>query len=94
MKNIFYGWFMLAGLALMYATTNGVGAYALSVMRPLQIKSFGLDAQVITHDLVGDTSRLQSQRERMRLGESTQCCLVGIDAVVGHDVIVGRRPHA
>jgi MFS family permease len=45
MKNIFYGWFMLAGLALMYATTNGVGAYALTVMRPLQIKSFGLDAQ-------------------------------------------------
>ncbi len=45
MKNIFYGWFMLAGLALMYATTNGVGAYALTVMRPLQIKSFGLDPQ-------------------------------------------------
>ena len=36
---------MLAGLALMYATTNGVGAYALTVMRPLQIKSFGLDPQ-------------------------------------------------
>jgi MFS family permease len=45
MKNIFYGWFMLAGLALMYATTNGVGAYALTVMRPIQIKSFGLDPQ-------------------------------------------------
>src|ERR1700749_1404771 len=45
MKKIFYGWFMLAGLTLMYATTNGVGAYALTVMRPLQIKSFGLDAQ-------------------------------------------------
>ncbi len=45
MKNIFYGWFMLAGLTLMYATTNGVGAYALTVMRPLQIKSFGLDPQ-------------------------------------------------
>jgi MFS family permease len=45
MKNIFYGWFMLAALTLMYATTNGVGAYALTVMRPLQIKSFGLDAQ-------------------------------------------------
>ena len=36
---------MLAGLTLMYATTNGVGAYALTVMRPLQIKSFGLDPQ-------------------------------------------------
>lgn len=36
---------MLAALTLMYATTNGVGAYALTVMRPLQIKSFGLDAQ-------------------------------------------------
>jgi MFS family permease len=45
MKNIYYGWFMLAALTLMYATTNGVGAYALTVMRPLQIKSFGLDAQ-------------------------------------------------
>jgi len=45
MKNIFYGWFMLAALTLMYATTNGVGAYALTVMRPLQIKSFGLDPQ-------------------------------------------------
>lgn len=45
MKNVFYGWFMLAGLTLMYATTNGVGAYALTVMRPLQIKSFGLDPQ-------------------------------------------------
>lgn len=45
MKKIFYGWFMLAALTLMYATTNGVGAYALTVMRPLQIKSFGLDAQ-------------------------------------------------
>jgi sugar phosphate permease len=45
LKNIFYGWFMLAALTLMYATTNGVGAYALTVMRPLQIKSFGLDAQ-------------------------------------------------
>jgi MFS family permease len=45
MKNIFYGWFMLAALTLMYATTNGVGAYALTVMRPLQVKSFDLDAQ-------------------------------------------------
>jgi sugar phosphate permease len=45
MKNIYYGWFMLAALTLMYATTNGVGAYALTVMRPLQIRSFGLDAQ-------------------------------------------------
>jgi MFS transporter, OFA family, oxalate/formate antiporter len=45
MKKIFYGWYMLIGMVLMYAATNGLGMYAFSVMRPLQIKAFGLDAQ-------------------------------------------------
>ncbi len=41
----FYGWWMLLGLVFMYAATNGVAMYAFSVMRPLQIKAFGLDPQ-------------------------------------------------
>jgi MFS family permease len=45
MKKIFHGWIMLAGMALMYAATNGIGMYAFSVMRPMQIKAFGLDPQ-------------------------------------------------
>ena len=45
MKKTFYGWWLLLGLFLMYTATNGIGMYAFSVMRPMQIKSFGLDPQ-------------------------------------------------
>jgi MFS transporter, OFA family, oxalate/formate antiporter len=45
MKKTFYGWWLLAGLFLMYSATNGIGLYAFSLMRPLQVKSFGLDQQ-------------------------------------------------
>jgi MFS transporter, OFA family, oxalate/formate antiporter len=43
MKNTFYGWILLFGLFLMYAATNGIGMYALSVMRPMQTQAFRLD---------------------------------------------------
>lgn len=45
MKKIYYGWWMVLGMVLMYAATNGIAMYAFSVMRPLQIKAFGLDPQ-------------------------------------------------
>jgi MFS transporter, OFA family, oxalate/formate antiporter len=43
MKNTFYGWILLLGLFLMYTASNGIGIYALSVMRPMQAQAFGLD---------------------------------------------------
>jgi MFS transporter, OFA family, oxalate/formate antiporter len=45
MKKIYYGWWMVLGMVLMYAATNGIAMYAFSVMRPLQIRAFGLDPQ-------------------------------------------------
>lgn len=45
MKKIYYGWWMVLGMVFMYAATNGIAMYAFSVMRPLQIKAFGLDPQ-------------------------------------------------
>jgi hypothetical protein len=36
----------------------------------------------------------QTQHQRMRLGESTQCCFEGVDAVVCHEIIVGPRRRA
>ena len=47
MKNkIFYGWWMLAGMTIMYTATNGVAMYAFGVLRKLQAvqsPEFGLD---------------------------------------------------
>ena len=48
MKNkIFYGWYMLAGMTLMYTATNGVAMYAFGVLRKIQAvqsPNFGLDS--------------------------------------------------
>jgi MFS transporter, OFA family, oxalate/formate antiporter len=48
MKNkIFYGWYMLAGMTLMYTATNGVAMYAFGVLRKMQAvqsPNFGLDS--------------------------------------------------
>ena len=48
MKNkIFYGWYMLAGMTLMYTATNGIAMYAFGVLRKMQAvqsPNFGLDA--------------------------------------------------
>ena len=47
MKNkVFYGWWMLAGMTIMYTATNGVAMYAFGVLRKLQAvqsPEFGLD---------------------------------------------------
>jgi sugar phosphate permease len=46
--KLFYGWWMLIGLMLMYATTNGIGMYAFGVLRKMQMAEapyFGLDPQ-------------------------------------------------
>ena len=49
MKNkIFYGWYMLLGMTIMYAATNGIAMYAFGVLRKMQAAqtpSLGLDAQ-------------------------------------------------
>jgi MFS transporter, OFA family, oxalate/formate antiporter len=48
MKNkIFYGWYMLAGMTLMYTATNGIAMYAFGVLRKMQAvqsPDFGLDS--------------------------------------------------
>ena len=48
MKNkIFYGWYMLAGMTLMYTATNGIAMYAFGVLRKMQAvqsPNFGLDS--------------------------------------------------
>ncbi len=48
MKNkIFYGWYMLAGMTLMYTATNGIAMYAFGVLRKMQAvqsPAFGLDS--------------------------------------------------
>lgn len=48
MKNkIFYGWWLLAGMTIMYTATNGIAMYAFGVLRKLQAvqsPDFGLDA--------------------------------------------------
>jgi MFS transporter, OFA family, oxalate/formate antiporter len=47
MKNkIFYGWYMLAGMTLMYTATNGIAMYAFGVLRKIQAAqspNLGLD---------------------------------------------------
>jgi MFS transporter, OFA family, oxalate/formate antiporter len=47
MKNkIFYGWYMLAGMTLMYTATNGIAMYAFGVLRKIQAvqsPNLGLD---------------------------------------------------
>jgi hypothetical protein len=45
--------------------------------------------QVGTYDLVGDAGSLQSQRQRMRLGQSTQRCFVSIDVAARQGLILG-----
>ena len=45
MKKTFYGWWLLLGLFVMYAATNGIGMYAFGVLRKMQAASFGLDPQ-------------------------------------------------
>jgi MFS transporter, OFA family, oxalate/formate antiporter len=48
MKNkIFYGWYMLAGMTLMYTATNGIAMYAFGVLRKIQAvqsPNLGLDS--------------------------------------------------
>jgi sugar phosphate permease len=42
MKSIFYGWFVLLGLCLIYATSNGIGLYSLPLLLPEMGKEFQL----------------------------------------------------
>jgi hypothetical protein len=53
-----------------------------------------LDLEVATHDLVGNPGGLQSQRQRMRLGQSTQRCFVSIDVAARNGLILGRSGRA
>jgi sugar phosphate permease len=43
MKSIYYGWFVLLGLFLIYAASNGIGIYSMPLLLPEMGKEFQLD---------------------------------------------------
>ncbi len=47
-KKNFYGWFVLAGLFVMYVITNGVILNTLPIFYPELVKAFGWDQAVVT----------------------------------------------